>query len=83
MFYCDKEPRLKISRKERSNWRLPLLGSIGKIPELFDKKFEQRTVEFSSFYGAGSDRLGNDKGVGVPVFTNRKIKTTKKRNTSE
>ena len=78
MFYCDKEPRLKISRKERSNRRLSLLGSIGRIPELFDKKFEQRTVEFSSFYGAGSDRiLGNDKGVGVPVFTNRKIKTTK------
>ena len=83
MFYCDKEPRLKISRKERSNWRLPLLGSIGKIPELFDKKFEERTVEFSSFYGTGSDRLGNDKGVGVPVFINRKIKTTKKRNTPE
>ena len=85
MFYCDKEPRLKISRKERSNRRLSLLGSIGiRIPELFDKKFEQRTVEFGSFYGAGCDRiLGNDKGVGVPVFTNRKIKTTKKRNTSE
>ena len=85
MFYCDKEPRLKISRKERSNRRLSLLGSIGiRIPELFDKKFEQRTVELSTFYGAGSDRiLGNDKGVGVPVFTNRKIKTTKKRNTPE
>ena len=84
MFYCDKEPRLKISRKERSNRRLSLLGSIGRIPELFDKKFEQRTVEFSSLYGAGSDRiLGNDKGVGVPVFTNRKIKTTKKGNTPE
>ena len=28
--------------------------------------------------GAGSDRIsGNDKRVGVPVFTNRKIKTTK------
>ena len=75
MFYCDKEPRLKISRKERSNRRLSLLGSIGiRIPELFDKKFEQRTVEFSSFYGAGKDRiLGNDKGVGVPVFTNRTL----------
>ena len=86
MFYCDKEPRLKISRKERSNWRLSLLGSIGRIPELFDKKFEQRTVEFSSFYGPGSDRiLGNDKqgGGGGPVFTNRKIKTTKTRNMPE
>ena len=82
MFYCYKEPRLKISRKERSNRRLSVLGSIGRIPELFDKKFEQRTVEFSSFYGAGSDRiLGNDKGVGVPALTNLKIKTTKKRNT--
>ena len=82
LFHCFKELRLKTSRKERSNRRLSLLGSIGRIPELFDKKFEQRTVEFSSFYGAGSDRiLGNDKGVGVPVFTNRKIKTTKKRNT--
>ena len=25
--------------------RLSLLGSIGRIPELFDKKFEQKTVE--------------------------------------
>ena len=84
MFYCYNEPRLKISRKERSNRRLSLLGSIGRIPELFDEKFEQRTVEFSSFYGAGKDRiLGNDKGVDVPAFTNRKIKTTKKRNTPE
>ena len=75
MFYCYKEPRLKISRKERSNRRLSLLGSIGRIPELFDKKFEPRTVEFSSFYGAGSDRiLGNDKGVGVPIFTGQKAK---------
>ena len=65
-------------RKERSNRRLSLLGSIGRIPELFDKKIEQRTVEFSSFFGAGKDRiLRNDKGVGVPVFTNRKIKTTR------
>ena len=84
MFYCYKEPRLKILRKERSNRRLSLLGSIGKIPELFDKKFEQRTVEFSSFYSAGKDQiLGNDKGVDVPAFTNRKIKTTKKLNTPE
>ena len=61
-----------------------LLGSIGRIPELFDKKFEQRTVEFSFSYGAGSDRiLRNDRGVGVPVFTGRKIKNNKKRNTPE
>ena len=45
---------------------------------MFDKKLEQRTVAFSFFYGAGFDRiLGNDKRVGIPVFTNRKIKTTK------
>ena len=82
--YCYKEPRLKILRKERSNRRRSLLGSIGRIPELFNKKFEQRTVEFSSFYGAGKDRiLRNDNGVGVPAFTNRKIETTKKRNTPE
>ena len=31
-----------------------------------------------AFLRAGSDRiLGNDKRVGVPVVTNRKIKTTK------
>ena len=61
-----------------------LLGSIGRIPELFDKTFEQRTIEFSSFYGAGPVRiLGNDKGVGVPVFTNRKIRITKKQNKPE
>ena len=78
MFYWYEELRLKTLRKERSNRRLSLLGSIGRIPELFDKKFEQRTVAFSFFYGAGSDRiLGNDKREGVPVFTNRKIKTTK------
>ena len=49
LFYCDKELRLKISRKERSKRRLSLLGSIGRIPELFDKKFEPRTVAFSLF----------------------------------
>ena len=44
----------------------------------------QRTVEFSFFHGAGFDRiLGNDKGAGVTIFTNRKIKTTKKWNTPE
>ena len=55
------------------------------ILELFDEKFEQRSIEFSFFYGAGFDRiLGNDKGVGVPDFTNPKImKNTKKRNTPE
>ena len=54
------------------------------FPNCSTKKFEQRNVEFNSFYGAGSNRiLGNDKGVGVPAFTNRKIKTTKKRNTQE
>ena len=55
------------------------VGSIGRIPELFDQKFEQRTVAFSFFHGTGSDRiLGNDRGVGVPVFTNHRIKNTKK-----
>ena len=73
-----------MSRKERSNRRLSLPGSIGRFPELFDKQFEQRMVAFSFFYGTGSDQiLWNDKGVGVPVFTNRKIKTTKKRNKLE
>ena len=48
------------------------------------KKFEERTVAFSFYYGAGSHRiLGNDKEVGVSVFINRKIKTAKKRNTPE
>ena len=84
LFHCFKELRLKTSRKERSNRRLSLLGSIGRFLELFDNIFEQRIVTYSFFYGAGSDRiLGNDKGVGVPVFTNRKIKTTKKWNTPE
>ena len=58
---------------------------LERIPELFDKKYEQRTVAFGFFYGAGSDRiLRNDKKVGVSVFTNRRIKTTKlKQNTPE
>ena len=38
-----------MSRRERSDWRLSLLGSSGRIPDLFDKKFEQRTVAFSFF----------------------------------
>ena len=68
--------------RERSNRRLWLLGSIGTIVELFDQK--NLNAEPSSFYNAGSDQiLGNDKGVGVPVFTNRKIKNTKKQNTPE
>ena len=60
--------------------RLSLLGSLGRIAT--DETFQQRTVELSVFYGVGSDRiLGNDKGVGEVVFTKRKIKTTKRRNT--
>ena len=55
-----------MSRKERSNWRLSLLGSIGRIPELFDKKFEQRTIAFSFYYGPEFDRiLWNDKADSV------------------
>ena len=56
-----------MSRKERSNWRLLLLGSIGRIPELFDKKFEQiRTVAFSFYHGLGFYRiLWNYKGDSV------------------
>ena len=49
LFYCYKELRFKTSRKERSNRRLSLRESIRRIPELFDKKFEQRTVELSLF----------------------------------
>ena len=38
------------------------------------KNLNKEPSHFSFFYGAGSDRiLGNDKGLGVPVFTNRKI----------
>ena len=60
--------------------RLSLLGSLGRIAT--DETFQQRTVELSVFYGVGSDRiLENDKGVGEVVFTKRKIKTTKRRNT--
>ena len=60
--------------------RLSLLGSLGRIAT--DETFQQRTVELSVFYGVGSDRiLGNDKGVGEVVFTKRKTKTTKRRNT--
>ena len=44
-----EELRLKTLRRERSNPRLSLLGSIGRIPELFDKKFEERTVAFTFF----------------------------------
>ena len=73
LFYCYEELRLKTLRKERSNRRLSLLGSIGRIPELFDKKFEQRTVPFSFFYGDGSDRILDDKGVGLPVFKQARV----------
>ena len=87
LFYCYKELRLKTSRKERSNQRLSLLGSIVRIPELFDKKFEQRTFAFSLAFFTALDLTEywgtNDKGVGVSVFTNCTIRTTKKRNTPE
>ena len=33
LFYCYKEVRSKTLRKEKSNRRLLLLGSIGRIPE--------------------------------------------------
>ena len=43
-----------------------------------------RNTLLSFFHGAGSDRiLRNDKGLCIPVSTNRKIKTTKKRITPE
>ena len=79
MFYCYKEPRLKFREKKDLIGDFRYLEVLEGFPNLSTKK---RTVEFSSFWGAGSDRiLGNDKIVGVPVFTNRKIKTTKQRNT--
>ena len=47
--YCYKEPRLKILRKERSNRRLLLLGSIGRIPELFDKNLNKEPSSLALF----------------------------------
>ena len=62
--------------------KLSQLGSLERIPDLFDKKFEQRTIEF--FHSAGSDRiLGNNTGVGAPVVRYSKIKTTKNLITQE
>lgn len=49
-----------------------------------DKKLEKRIVEFSFFYGVVfSWILGNDKGVGVFVFKNYKIKIIDKWNILE
>ena len=54
--------------------RLSLLESIGRIAELFNKKIRAKNRRVRLFYGPGSDRiLGNDKGVGVAVFTDRKV----------
>ena len=54
------------------------------FPNCSTKNLNKELSHLAFFYGAGSDRiLGNDKRVGVPVFTNRKIKTIKKRNTPE
>ena len=49
MFYSKEQLFYCYMRKERSKPRLSLLGSIGRIPELFDKKIKQRTVEFRFF----------------------------------
>ena len=51
LFYCYKELRLKTSRKERSNRRLSLLGSIGRIPELFDRKWNKEPSSLAFFAG--------------------------------
>ena len=48
LFYCYEELRSKTLRKERSNRRLSLLGSIGRIPELFDKKEPSRLAFFTA-----------------------------------
>ena len=48
------------------------------------KNLNKEPSSLAFFYGAGSDRiLGNDRGVGVSVFTGRKIKNNKKQNTPE
>ena len=86
LFYCYKELRLKINFKKRKIWSETSATRkyCNDSQILLNKKFEQRTVKFSFFYGAGSDRiLGNDKGVRVPVFKNHKIKTTNKWNMPE
>ena len=50
--------------------RLSLLGSKQKKKKKKKKMYkEPLSLAFFFFYGAGFDRiLGNDKGVGVPVF---------------
>ena len=47
------------------------------FPNCSTKNLNKEPSRLAFFKALGSDRiLGNDKRVGVPVFTNRKIKTT-------
>ena len=57
------------------------LEVLERFPNCSRKNLNKEPSHLAFFYGAGSDRiLGNDKRVGVPVFTNRNIK---KQNTPE
>ena len=55
---------------------------LERFPNCSTMNLNKEPSNLAFFYCAGSDRiLGNDKGVGVPIFENRKIKITNKRNT--
>ena len=55
---------------------------LERFPNCSTKSLNKEPSSLAFFYGAGSNRiLGDDKRVDVPVFKNRKIKTSNKRNT--
>ena len=84
LFYCCKELQLKTSRKKNLIGDFRYVEVLERFPNCSTKNLNEEPSSLAFFYGAGFDRiLGNDKGVGVPVFKNRKIKTTNKRNTPE
>ena len=69
---------IKNLQKRKIEVQTLATGKYWKDSRIARQKIWTKKFAFSFFYGAGSDRiLGNDKRVGVPVFTNRKIKTTK------
>ena len=68
---CDQKPWEK--KDQIGDFRYLEVLEVPYSRNVRQKKFEERTVAFSFFYSAGSDRIsGNDKEVGVSVFTNWK-----------
>ena len=86
LFHCFKELKLKKLREKKD-----LIGDFRYLevlegfPNCLTKNLSEESSRIAFFTALDPTEYWGMiyKGVGVPVFTNRKIKTTKKRNAPE